>query len=248
MSGKTQRTITGVISAVALALTLIACGFAVCAGFPQITEALSRSTCDVERSPFDADQLAQAAVATRDYSFGSHNYDDLMDTMATINDEADTPLAGVSMTKLENANESYVLTPDAISHLDDVYDIVSRILYVLIAIAVIAAFTLIYMFITWGSRSLSPVLIGSGAAVLAIFAALGIWALVSFRSLFAVFHSLFFASGTWTFSADSLLICSLPEDFWIGMVVIWLAVSVVLSILSLVLGIVLRRRGKLKSS
>ncbi len=248
MSGKTQRTIAGIICAITLAFTFVSCGFAVCVGFPQITEALSRSTCDVERSPFDADQLTQAALATRDYSFGSHNYDDLMDTMAAINDEAHTPLANESTTKLASGDESYVLTPDAISHLDDIYNIVSRIYYVLIGVAVIAAFILIFMFITWGSRSLAPVLIGSGVAILAIFIVLGIWALVSFNSLFAVFHSLFFASGSWTFSADSLLICSLPEDFWIGMVIIWLAVSMILSILSLVLGIVLHRRGKLKSN
>jgi integral membrane protein (TIGR01906 family) len=44
-----------------------------------------------------------------------------------------------------------------------------------------------------------------------------------FEALFARFHSLFFASGTWTFPADSMLIRLFPEPFWIASGACWAA-------------------------
>jgi integral membrane protein (TIGR01906 family) len=57
-----------------------------------------------------------------------------------------------------------------------------------------------------------------GAVVLAVVAAL-----LDFEQLFASFHSLFFASGTWTFPADSMLIRLFPEPFWIASGACWAA-------------------------
>jgi uncharacterized membrane protein len=45
--------------------------------------------------------------------------------------------------------------------------------------------------------------------------------LVDFEGLFARFHGVFFESGTWTFSSDSLLIQLFPEPFWIVSAVGW---------------------------
>lgn len=53
-------------------------------------------------------------------------------------------------------------------------------------------------------------------------------ALSDFEALFTWFHSLFFASGTWTFPAHSLLIRLFPEPFWVASGAAW-AVLVLLS-------------------
>jgi hypothetical protein len=55
----------------------------------------------------------------------------------------------------------------------------------------------------------------AGAAALGVGIALALAAaFASFDTLFSVFHGLFFATGTWTFPADSLLIRLFPERFW----------------------------------
>ncbi|MEI2998709.1 MAG: DUF1461 domain-containing protein [Senegalimassilia faecalis] len=128
---------------------------------------------------------------------------------------------------------------DAISHLDDVYRVVSVAKPALAVIAVLCIAGLAHVAVRINRRALGRVLIAGGAFALAAFAALGIWALVDFYGLFGVFHSLFFQAGTWTFSLDSLLITLYPTAFWMGMAGIWLAVTCGLSILAVLVGFTL---------
>ncbi len=244
MKRKHQQIILWTIASFVLAIAFVSFGFFVCAGFPQITETLTRASCNSEDSPFSEDALVESALATRDYAFGSHNLDDLMETIATINNEANTPYANASSEELAAADEVYTLDTEAISHLDDVYEVVQRFRPVLIGCTVLAGFCLAYCLFSWGRRSIAWPLTCAGGGVLAVFALLGLWALIDFSSLFSLFHSLFFEAGTWTFSSDSLLICQFPEAFWMGMAGIWLALTSGLSILSLVCGLILIRKGK----
>jgi len=46
-------------------------------------------------------------------------------------------------------------------------------------------------------------------------------AVSDFDSFFTAFHGLFFASGTWTFAYDSLLIQTFPEPFWASSGAAW---------------------------
>ena len=48
-------------------------------------------------------------------------------------------------------------------------------------------------------------------------------AVTSFDAFFTAFHGLFFAAGTWTFPADSLLIRLFPEPFWEASGAAWAA-------------------------
>ncbi len=58
-------------------------------------------------------------------------------------------------------------------------------------------------------------LIISGAAVIGVAAAaLGLFFALAFDTAFAAFHALFFAAGTWQFSADSNLIRLFPQPLW----------------------------------
>ena len=84
-------------------------------------------------------------------------------------------------------------------------------------------------------------LTGAGWVVIIAFMALVIWALLSFNDLFSTLHGLFFSEGSWTFPYDSLLITMYPLNFWIGMGVVWLVTTLVLSLLCVFIGAKLRK-------
>lgn len=67
-------------------------------------------------------------------------------------------------------------------------------------------------------------------------------ALLDFDRFFAGFHALFFAAGTWVFPADSLLILTFPETFWVVCGVAWALLVGVFAAGYSVAGAVLRRR------
>lgn len=225
-------------STVLLAVTLIAAGFAAVAVPDWATVALSRafSGCDQPLTPFTHDELTSMAVAGKHYTFDSNNADELNEAIAAANASAE---AYGRATVIGEASETRRLPADAISHLDDVYRVVSVAKPALAVIAVLCVAGLAHVAVRINRRALGRVLIAGGAFVLAAFASLGIWALVDFYGLFGVFHSLFFQAGTWTFSIDSLLITLYPTAFWMGMAGIWLAVTCGLSILAVLVGFTL---------
>ena len=112
----------------------------------------------------------------------------------------------------------------------------------LIVVALVAVAACAHMAVRVGRRALGGVAQAAGIAVVAVFALLAAWVVVDFNGFFAAFHSLFFANGTWTFSYDSLLITMYPPEFWIGMGAVWLAATGLLSIASIVVGALLRRK------
>ena len=128
------------------------------------------------------------------------------------------------------------------SHLDDVYHVVAGARIGLIVVALVAVAACAHMAIRVGRRALGGVAQAAGIAVVAVFALLAAWVVADFNGFFAAFHSLFFANGTWTFSYDSLLITMYPPEFWIGMGAVWLAATGLLSIASVVVGALLRRK------
>lgn len=236
-------TVISIVATVALAVTFVAAGFAACAATPQTTTMLSTMFSGSSTTPFSHDQLVRAAVATRDYTVGSHDRTAVMEVVASINREAGTRYADVSLADLEAAPDPYTLTEEALSHLDDVFSIVqnaSGALYLTAAIAAVACIA-----ITWraGTRHLGIVLVMAGSVVLIAFAILAIWVIVDFNGFFSSFHALFFSEGSWTFPSESLLITMYPPEFWMGMGVVWLATTVIASILSLVTGLALRGRA-----
>lgn len=262
------RIISG-IAAVALVFTFIACGFAVVAAIPQVTSVLAGATCADELSAFTRDELIEAAEVTRDYTVGAHDEGALYNMMWDINAQAAAdgradaqagapdldavrdgggadgrPSVDAMKTAFASASEAYVLSEEAISHLDDVHEVITRMTMPIVGVVMIAAFCLMAGMRMYSRRVVADAFFWSGAATLVLFAALGAWALVDFNGLFAAFHSLFFAAGTWTFPYDSLLICMYPAAFWMGMGAIWLATSIVLSILSCGLGLTMRKRIK----
>lgn len=247
----------GCVASLLLAVAFVAAGFAAVAVPDVATVALASefSGASNPSTPFSKDELVQMAIAGKHYTFDSNDPNELYEAELAINrsaqaagraahgapdldgvaDAADMKAAG------ERANEAYVLPADAVSHLDDVYRVVAIAKPVIAVLAALAVATAALLARSAGKRALGRALTAAGGVVLAAFACALLWAFADFYGFFAAFHSLFFKAGTWTFSAKSLLITMYPTDFWMGMGGVWLAVTCVLSALSLVVGSKLRR-------
>lgn len=243
---KIIRAAIAVVATLALSITFVAAGFGACAAFPQTTEILAGMFSGNENpgTPFSHDDLVKAAVVTRDYTVGSNDRGAVFAMLHDINASAGTRYADADEEALASADEEFTLTADALSHLDDVYGVVVAARTALAAIAVAALACCVFLGARGGRRALAGVLLAAGAIVLAAFIALAAWVAVDFNGFFAAFHSLFFANGTWTFSWDSLLITMYPPEFWMGMGAVWLAATGLLSILSIIVGTLLRRSGR----
>lgn len=248
--GSVLDRIAGTVAAAALSVTLVAAGFAACAGPDAATAALSQAFSADEESPFTKGELVEAAVSTKGFVTGSLGRAELFGAVADINQRAALDgRAGEGAPDLSRgfhpaaleasfsqADERYVLSPDAVSHLDDVRRVIEAARLVLAAVAAVAAAACAAVSLRQGARALGRALMRAGTGVLALFALLAAWAAVDFNGFFAAFHSLFFAQGTWTFPWDSLLITMYPSAFWIGMGAIWLATTSLLCLASIAAG------------
>ena len=264
-SSRIVTSVVAVISAAALAVSLIAAGFAACAVPDVSTKALASVYSTDGASPFTKDELVAAAVQTKHYTIDDNDKAAVYATIAAINaQEALSGTAGKGAPKIDAtanyaagelsgervaaleaafgaASERYVLTPDAVSHLDDVFGVVQAAKWWLLAAVVAACVGCTATAFRGGKRLLGRVLAGAGVSVLAVFALLAAWVAIDFDGFFAQFHSLFFAAGTWTFSWDSLLICMYPPEFWVGMGAIWLVVTVACCVVCITIGRLLRK-------
>ena len=111
----------------------------------------------------------------------------------------------------------------ASSHLHDVRSVISGARLATGGAALLLA---AYVAACVGLRRFARLRAGMLAAAWVLVVAVALAALAAFsdfEALFAFFHSLFFASGTWTFPADSLLIRLFPEPFWIASGACWAA-------------------------
>ena len=256
------RGIFAFITAIALAVVFVAAGLAVCL-LPPVTHGLSSMFAKDGISPFSRAQLVEVADATREFSFGAHDEAELYRVIYLVDSEYQKEIADAGGTvpsdfpKLDRvadrnslpqlksafsgASELYCYSEDTVSHLDDCYRIMAVAFPVLVVVAAIALVGLVFTGVTGRKRMVGIVLMIAGIAVLVAFVALGVWAAVDFNGFFRMFHQLFFSQGNWEFPYDSLLICALPTEFWMGMGVVWLAVSISVSILSIVIGKGLRK-------
>ncbi len=219
-----------------LALCLIAAGLAAVAIPDAATEQLSRafSGCEQPSTPFSKDELASMAIAGKRYTFDDNNPLKLALAIDGANDavEADGRAGAETRT-----SETRCLTDEAKSHLDDVYHVVRVAKPALLAALIVCIAGLAHVRVRISKRALGVVCAVAGGLVIASFAGMGAWAAVDFLGMFNLLHSFLFSQGSWTFAYDSLLITLYPTEFWMGMGAIWLAVTGVLSILSLFIGL-----------
>jgi integral membrane protein (TIGR01906 family) len=115
----------------------------------------------------------------------------------------------------------------AVSHLMDVRRVFSG---ARLATGLVALLLAVYLGWCLARRRLRALAGGmrAGAVVLVVGTVLAVAvALTSFDALFAAFHGLFFAAGTWTFSPDSLLIRLFPERFWEVSGAVWATLAAI---------------------
>lgn len=236
-----QSKVISALASVFLSLTLVFFGYAACAGIPFIAEKAAYATVDADGSPFNKEQLVDAALAIRDYSFGNHDADAMYEEIRAINEQAETPYAEASAAEMATADEAYSITQEQLAHLDDVHDVSSSLMLPALSMALMAAFLLMAALRMFGSKVAITSLKWSGAMTLALVVAAVCIAAFSFDAFFSAFHSMLFADGTWTFSADSLMISALPEGFWVAMGAIWACVTAMLGAASLIIGMVKSR-------
>lgn len=259
---KVFKGIVYAITAVALAITFVAAGLAACL-LPPVTHGLSSMFARDDLSPYDRAQLVEVADATRDFSFGSHDEAALYRTIYQVCKQysqkitdaggtlpADFPkldiatsLTSASELKLAfaGASEWYCYSAQTVSHLDDCYQLAAKAFPLVIIAAAVSLVGLVFAGVTGRKRAVGSIVFSAGILVIVSFVAFAVWSIVDFNGMFRALHQLFFSQGNWEFPYDSLLICALPTEFWMGMGAVWLVAAVVLSILSIVIGRKLRR-------
>ena len=105
-----------------------------------------------------------------------------------------------------------VLEPSERSHMRDVGGVVRGLVLLEGAALVVLVLTGLRL---RGERARRGRLVIIGATLIGVVAvALGLFFALAFNTAFAAFHALFFAAGTWQFSADSNLIRLFPQPLW----------------------------------
>ena len=204
------------ISRIVLALTIIMSGLIVCIFVPQTTEMLARATSQASTFGVTEDTIVQASLATRDFALGIIGQTGLENKLETLGLPA-------------GALDSFMLT-----HLKDCTPIFENIKKLFVMLGMISVVACVVTAIVGGKKSLSKLLWQSSLIAILVIIAFGAWVGFSFDSFFTWMHSLFFTAGTWTFSSSSLLICMYPENFWMGMGIVWGAVSILVSFILIV--------------
>ena len=221
------NTAAALFAVLCLVVTLVAAGFVACTITSLPTRFLAEHTVTVDISPYTHDELVECAVAVYDYAFAAHNKEALD---VVINTQLEHAQATGRAPKQANTEE-YVLSSESIAHLDDCYRIASVVKLPLLAVAILGIAACAHVYVRAGKRNFGFVLLSAGLLTIVLFLLVGAAAFIDFDAFFTLFHGLFFTQGTWTFWYKSLLICSLPENFWIGMGILWFATSMILSIL-----------------
>ena len=112
--------------------------------------------------------------------------------------------------------------PSEIGHMVDVKVVADAFKSVLWVLLLVVAGGLIFLFARpdtrpMGAKALFQGGVFTGTAVILVMAFIGI----AWTTFFTLFHDIFFAPGTWTFSYTDSLIRLFPEQFWFDFALLW---------------------------
>ena len=102
----------------------------------------------------------------------------------------------------------------AVAHLADVRTVLSGIRALTGALAAVLAVVIGTEVARKRTDRIAEALFAGAIASIVSVVLAALAAAVNFDAFFSTFHGLFFRAGTWTFPADSLLIQTFPERFW----------------------------------
>ena len=119
---------------------------------------------------------------------------------------------------------------DAVAHLIDVRNVMvpARTLTIVLVVAIAAWFVLRSRSAA-GKRIVGGALTSGGLVLLGAGGIAAFAGLIDFPALFAWFHTLFFAEGTWLFPSDALLIGVFPLPFWVAAGALWASLVLLLA-------------------
>lgn len=140
------------------------------------------------------------------------------------------------------------LMPDAVSHMRDVRKVITGGNIVSLVLAIGLGAWMAVRLLRKRPQPVATALKAAAVVDLALIVVVGLLGLTDFDTLFARFHGLFFAAGTWTFPSDSLLIRLFPEQFWVAAAASWAALVVAVAALYAVLGWLLARSGRVSAA
>jgi integral membrane protein (TIGR01906 family) len=132
----------------------------------------------------------------------------------------------------QGSDERTSFTPDVVSHMTDVRNVIGNV-KILVAVLTVFVIAGSYLLMSRNQPRRLTRSWSSGALLAVVLcAALAIFGVLNFDALFTAMHEVIFAGlGNWTFSADSLLICTYPIVFWISMAATWAGILLALSLL-----------------
>lgn len=136
------------------------------------------------------------------------------------------------------------MEPDAVIHLDDVGNVIAGAKTATLVLAMVCGAWVAWCLRVGRMRPLAFGLRAGGGIVLGGLVLAALAGTTDFDALFARFHQLFFAEGTWTFPSDSVLIRVFPESFWVSAGVAWAVVCAVIASVYLLAGWALLRPRK----
>jgi integral membrane protein (TIGR01906 family) len=142
---------------------------------------------------------------------------------------------------ISNLISIYTLSSSALDHLEDCVSLFTTSRIGIILSLVFALVGIMLLIIRRRRKVAGWIMFLTPLAVIAGTIVFGVAAFIDFDSLFETLHGLFFTSGTWVFPANSLLINLFPESFWMGMGVVWVAVSIICCLLCCLIGKFLKR-------
>ncbi len=128
------------------------------------------------------------------------------------------------------------------SHLGDVKRVLTSVKRLYYGAIILLASAIIYLFRTGKFLRLMPKIFAVSGLVSLILLLLLFLLSLSFSAFFGVLHKPFFASGTWLFPADSLLIGLFPERFFSDFARNLLLLVLVNSSAFLIIGLFVRKK------
>lgn len=122
----------------------------------------------------------------------------------------------------------------------NVADLFKTVTWVLLAIFVVGLAILFWRKETRpiGAKALRQGGLGTVIVVIAVMVFIG----VAWSIAFTVFHNIFFAAGTWTFSYSDSLIRLFPEQFWFDFGLLWTGLILLQGAVVAIIGYLLGRR------
>lgn len=115
---------------------------------------------------------------------------------------------------LRDVDGAQLFLGSEVAHMTDVKIVLQSALAVVAVLALLGIVSCLYLRAKAPGAASGALFFGSWLTV-ALLVALAVAAVLGWQQFFALFHSLFFADGSWTFRASDTLIRLYPTQFWV---------------------------------